>query len=208
MDSKTLRLSVAAIITTVVLIAVVVYAANRDRIDKLVGTSSSSQTEEEETQAGAEISVTGYGEQIGDNLKGFLTADDFFDKSEQRPSVVVVVDNVPVPANSSSQDGTTDLSDIPSKDSREASSAKDEETGGGPADKTDEETNKEIDKEIDKDDEKSDKAEESGALEKDEEEKPEDDTTPEKPEGDTTSKKPEGEAASVQTDEESASENN
>lgn len=97
MDSKTFRLSILAIITTIVLIGVVVYAANRDKINAMIGAKETAEVEA--TEAVEEASVTDYGEQIGDNLKGFLTASDFFDKSEQRPSVVVVVDNVPVPAN-------------------------------------------------------------------------------------------------------------
>ena len=97
MDSKTFRLSILAVITTVVLIGVVVYAANRDRINSMIGASKA--PEEEVTEAVEESTSTGFGEQIGDNLKAFLTSGDFFDKSEQRPSVVVVVDNVPVPAN-------------------------------------------------------------------------------------------------------------
>ena len=97
MDSKAFRLSILAIITTIVLIGVVVYAANRDKINSMIGASHSEEVEIAETVE--EETVTEYGEQIGDNLKGFLTASDFFDKSEQRPSVVVVVDNVPVPAN-------------------------------------------------------------------------------------------------------------
>jgi hypothetical protein len=112
MDSKALRLSIVAIITTVVLIAVVVYAANRDRINALIGVDGHKAAQEEVVDADSDSTMTQYGEQIGDNLKGFLTADDFFDKSEQRPSVVVVVDNQPVPANSSDQGQTTDLMDI------------------------------------------------------------------------------------------------
>ncbi len=115
MDSKALRLSIAAIITTMVLVAVVVYAANIDRINDLMG-KKPDQAETEEVLETVETSETVYGEQIGDNLKGFLTADDFFDKSEQRPSVVVVVDNVPVPANAATTDGTTDLSDLNDSD--------------------------------------------------------------------------------------------
>ncbi len=102
MDSKTFRLSILAIITTMVLIGVVVYAANRDRINSLLGSKKASETEASVTEE--EESGTEFGEQIGDNLKGFLTANDFFDKSEQRPSVVVVVDNVPVPANAENAD--------------------------------------------------------------------------------------------------------
>ena len=97
MDSKAFRLSILAIITTVVLIGVVIYAANRDKINSMIGASDTAEVETSEVVE--EVEVNGYGEQIGDNLKGFLTASDFFDKSEQRPSVVVVVDNVPVPAN-------------------------------------------------------------------------------------------------------------
>ncbi len=100
MDSKTFRLSVLAIFTTLALIAVVVYAANREQINSLVGKNDTAEVEESVEE---EVRTTEYGEQIGDNLKGFLTANDFFDKSEQRPSVVVVVDNVPVPANADIQ---------------------------------------------------------------------------------------------------------
>ncbi len=116
MDSKALRLSIAAIITTIVLVAVVVYAANIDRINELLGKKTDGAVTDEALETSEAATETVYGEQIGDNLKGFLTADDFFDKSEQRPSVVVVVDNVPVPANASSKDGTTDLSDVDEND--------------------------------------------------------------------------------------------
>ncbi|WP_026526811.1 hypothetical protein [Butyrivibrio sp. VCD2006] len=108
MDSKAFRLSILAIITTVVLIGVVVYAVNRDKINSMIGASKTEEAvsvvEEEEA------TLTDFGEQIGDNLKGFLTAGDFFDKSEQRPSVVIVVDNVPVPANADPDvsDGNSD----------------------------------------------------------------------------------------------------
>ena len=113
MDSKTFRLSIVAILTTIVLIVVVVYASNRDRINSMFGGSVTETVDEE---AGAEpVSGTNLGEQIGDNLKGFLTADDFFDKSEQRPSVVVVVDNVPVPANADpvEEQGDTGFEPVP-----------------------------------------------------------------------------------------------
>lgn len=117
MDSKALRLSIAAIITTVVLIVVVVYAANKDKIDELVGNKSQTETTEEVAESEEQSTSSAYGEQIGDNLKGFLTADDFFDKSEQRPSVVVVVDNVPVPANASTEEDSTDITDLNDMDS-------------------------------------------------------------------------------------------
>ena len=66
MDSKAFRLSILAIITTVVLIGVVVYAANRDKINSMIGKSDTAQVES--TEAVEEVEVSGYGEQIGDNL--------------------------------------------------------------------------------------------------------------------------------------------
>ena len=108
MDSKAYRLSILAIITTVVLVGVVVYAANRERIAALIGADEFASTVEEEIpedEAIDESEIMSSGEQIGDDLKGFLKSDKFFDKNEQRPSVVVVVDNVPVPANADK--GTT-----------------------------------------------------------------------------------------------------
>ncbi|WP_026670643.1 hypothetical protein [Butyrivibrio sp. AE3006] len=108
MDSKAYRLSILAIITTVVLVSVVVYAANRERIAALIDADEFASTVEEEIpedEAIDEAEIMSSGEQIGDDLKGFLKSDKFFDKNEQRPSVVVVVDNVPVPANADK--GTT-----------------------------------------------------------------------------------------------------
>jgi hypothetical protein len=108
MDSKAYRLSILAIITTVVLVGVVVYAANRERIAALIGADEFASTVEEEIPEDeiiGESEIASSGEQIGDDLKGFLKSDKFFDKNEQRPSVVVVVDNVPVPANADK--GTT-----------------------------------------------------------------------------------------------------
>ena len=115
MDSKTFRLSILAIITTIVLIGVVVYAANRDTINSFFGSDKAPETEVAVSEG--ETVGTEFGEQIGDDLKGFLTAGDFFDKSEQRPSVVVVVDNVPVPANAEkTDDGNTVNSNSPATD--------------------------------------------------------------------------------------------
>ncbi len=180
MDSKTLRLSIAAIITTVVLIGVVVYAANKDRIDSMIGAGKTEETVMDEAEAESDGTDTQYGEQIGDNLKGFLTADDFFDKSEQRPSVVVVVDNVPVPANGSSEDGTTDLTDIPA-DNIDGSGEKQDEDSA-------------------KDDSSKNNSGNSGESdpEKDESEKPDGDlpegvAPPDKPDEEDAPKKPEGE---------------
>ncbi len=197
MDSKTLRLSVMAIITTVVLIGVVVYAANKDRIDSLLGSGETSESTEAGSEAMDEVSETQYGEQIGDNLKGFLTADDFFDKSEQRPSVVVVVDNVPVPANGSSEDESTDLTDI-------------QPEGVG-----DEEATENDDSMKNKSSESgSDKSEESvsgaGDSEKPDEKaldgaKPEGETPPDKPEGESSTEKTEGKAPVEKTDGDAAS---
>ena len=129
MDSKAFRLSILAIITTCVLVGVVVYAANRDRIHALIGADNFADSQESVEEI-SEDKTTEYGEQIGDNLKGFLTADDFFDKSEQRPSVVVVVDNVPVPANAeTTEEDTTDLIDMPGEDKSGDNASRDNDSG-------------------------------------------------------------------------------
>ncbi|WP_051638420.1 hypothetical protein [Butyrivibrio sp. NC2002] len=151
MDSKSFKLSILAIITTCVLVGVVVYAANRDKIHALIGADDFADTDDSVYETTEEISSE-YGEQIGDDLKGFLTADDFFDKSEQRPSVVVVVDNVPVPANAEEQEeDTTDLIDKPADESADLESddqdeAADEEDSAEPEDEQDLEETQDQDK--------------------------------------------------------------
>ena len=181
MDSKTFRLSVAAVFTTVVLIAVVVYAANRDRINSMMGSGNAGDTETGEAMTDEEASVTDYGEQIGDNLKGFLTSDGCFDKSEQRPSVVVVVDNVPVPANASSSDDTTDITDMtdvtPTEQGISAGDEPEAEALG--------------------DDEKAKEGSSADKDEKDPPAKPDGETSSGEPDGENPPKKPDKDASSA-----------
>ena len=75
---------------------VIVYATNAKRINELLGKGekkSSSQVAQDATsEASEEVSDEQviYGDQIGDNLSGFLTDEDFFDETEQIPTVVVI----------------------------------------------------------------------------------------------------------------------
>lgn len=75
---------------------IIVYATNADRINKLIG----KEDKKPSAQVSADASEDGgdgessdqviYGDQIGDNLSGFLTDEDFFDETEQIPTVVVI----------------------------------------------------------------------------------------------------------------------
>ena len=79
MDFKIIRLAILMFISLLALILVVIYATNTTRIDTLLnGTSDASA--ESAISATEEIS-SDYGEQIGDNLKAFLTDENFFDQN-------------------------------------------------------------------------------------------------------------------------------
>ena len=80
MDSKVIRLAILMFISLLVLILVVIYATNTDRINTMInGTTDASA--ESEVSAMEGIS-SDYGEQIGDNLKAFLTDETFFDQND------------------------------------------------------------------------------------------------------------------------------
>ena len=89
MDSKVFRMALLTIISVMLLVAVIVYATNADKINGLIGKKSATSDE-----GAAEISFvapeTVYGQQIGDNLNAFLYDEDFFDETEKIPSVVVI----------------------------------------------------------------------------------------------------------------------
>ncbi|WP_026517062.1 hypothetical protein [Butyrivibrio sp. MC2021] len=91
MDSKVFRMALLVIISVFALIAVIVYATNADRINGLLGKKSESAAvavSAEETSLS--LPEEAYGEQIGENLNGFLYDEDFFDETEKIPSVVVI----------------------------------------------------------------------------------------------------------------------
>lgn len=96
MDKRVFRLAILTIISAFILVMVIVYATNARRINELLGKGekkSSSQVAQDATsEASEEVSDEQviYGDQIGDNLSGFLTDEDFFDEPEQIPTVVVI----------------------------------------------------------------------------------------------------------------------
>ncbi len=78
MDSKLRRLAIACFVSLVALIVVVVYAVNADKISSFLHKEETA----EETEVLEEATTDDTGEQIGDNLKGFLADEDFFDQRE------------------------------------------------------------------------------------------------------------------------------
>ena len=119
MDKKVFRMALLTIISALILILVIVYATNADRINALLGLKEKNAGDATAATSGAaSVSIT-YGEQIGDNLNGFLYDDEFFDETESIPSVVVIKKNV-----DDSEDGDSSSS---------ASSASSEEGGTGMA---------------------------------------------------------------------------
>ena len=91
MDAKVFRMAILMIISAFVLVLVIVYATNVDKLSALFGggkDKSGAESTEEVSANEQEIdkfSAT----QIGDNLSGFELDADFFDPTEQVPTVVV-----------------------------------------------------------------------------------------------------------------------
>jgi hypothetical protein len=98
MDKRVFRLAILTIISAFILVMLIVYATNAKRINELIddargekaATSVTSGEEAPDSQASAGDGATTYGEQIGDNLSGFLADDEFFDETEQVSSLVVI----------------------------------------------------------------------------------------------------------------------
>ncbi|MBO4456777.1 MAG: hypothetical protein J5802_03590 [Butyrivibrio sp.] len=88
MDYKVFRTAMLAIVSALILVLVIVYATNADKINELFGKGEAS-------NAGASAATyssangSAYGEQIGDNTQGFLNDVNFFDDYEEIPSVVI-----------------------------------------------------------------------------------------------------------------------
>ena len=95
MDSKTFRLAVLSIVSILLLVAVIVYAANRDRFGELFGKKAKNDTAENDAVTAESVTETEYGEQIGDDLKAFILDPDFFDGDSRTESVIVTTDNKP-----------------------------------------------------------------------------------------------------------------
>ena len=91
MDARVFRMAILTIISAFILVLVIVYATNTDKINNLLGVEDKPMpgATEEATEEASEEPVI-YGDQIGDSLNGFLLDDDFFDETEKIPSVVVI----------------------------------------------------------------------------------------------------------------------
>ncbi|MBQ7679417.1 MAG: hypothetical protein IJT34_06165 [Butyrivibrio sp.] len=98
MDSRTMRLAVISMVSVLLLIGVIVYASNAERFGELIGSRSgqkASTEASEELPEGTVVTDTPLGEQIGDNLQGYLLDADFFDKGANSASVIVTTGDKP-----------------------------------------------------------------------------------------------------------------
>ena len=100
MDAKVFRMAILTIISAFILVAVIIYATNADKINRLFGKGNQNEAAD---SASIEVSVVdeaAYGQQIGDDLKAFMYDDDFFDEAEEVPAVVVIQQNTKTPESS------------------------------------------------------------------------------------------------------------
>ncbi|MCR5101601.1 MAG: hypothetical protein K6B41_09625 [Butyrivibrio sp.] len=134
MDFKVFRLVVAVVVSMTCLIFVVVYATNSRKIGKLISENSSSDASTEMSSV-EEEDTTGFGTQIGDNLKGFLTDENFWDETERIPSVVISSPDENIHSSLSDNDITDDSSLAGTSDSGDAKTDMAVEGFSGPGDK-------------------------------------------------------------------------
>ena len=120
MDAKVFRMALLTIISAIILVLVIIYATNADKINGFFSKSNSKESQEIVVEDASETEEVIYGQQIGDDLKAFLYDDDFFDEAEQIPAVVVIQQN-------------TKTVDSSEDDSSEEASDADEEEGSGMA---------------------------------------------------------------------------
>ena len=91
MDKRVFRMAILTIISAFLLVLVIVYAANTEKINKLFGWGQTSATDTAEVAASYYSGdYSEYGQQIGSDLDGFLADQEFFDETEKIPSVVVI----------------------------------------------------------------------------------------------------------------------
>ncbi len=110
MDAKVFRLTILTIISAFILVAVIIYATNADRIGRMFGNGDKNEATENASVEEQTTDEAAYGQQIGDDLKAFLYDDDFFDEAEEVPAVVVIQQNSRVPEGSS-EESTEDADD-------------------------------------------------------------------------------------------------
>lgn len=130
MDYKVFRTAVLAIVSALILVLVIVYATNADKIKEIFGKGGASDTEASaDTSSSSDFGM--YGEQIGDNTQAFLFEEGFFDANEDIPSAVVTKKG----ENRSSAGNSTESS------TEAFNRASNESSDGASSDATDEEFN-------------------------------------------------------------------
>ena len=88
MDKRVFRMAILTIISAFILVLLIVYATNAKKINELFGWGQEKEISTEVTEETSREEVF-TGDQIGDDLSGFLLDEDFFDETEKIPSVVV-----------------------------------------------------------------------------------------------------------------------
>ena len=83
-------MAIMTIISAFILVLVIVYATNADKINALFGWGQKAKPAATEVATEETTEEVIYGDQIGDSLNAFLLDDDFFDETEKIPSVVVI----------------------------------------------------------------------------------------------------------------------
>lgn len=101
MDAKVFRMALLTIFSAFILVAVIIYVTNADRINSLLGKREKA-SEEVSAEISAEEASIIYGQQIGNDLKSFLYDEDFFDENEKIPAVVVIKKNNNISSDASS----------------------------------------------------------------------------------------------------------
>ena len=127
MDSRVFRMALLTILSAFILVLVIVYATNSDKINRMFGLKQQKEvsTEASSEEASSEEEVI-YGDQIGDSLNAFLLDDDFFDETEKIPSVMVRKKN----ASSSANEGESIEPESEDLSSEDESSSPDREGTG------------------------------------------------------------------------------
>ncbi|SFC77871.1 hypothetical protein [Butyrivibrio sp. YAB3001] len=100
MDKKVFRLTLLTIFSALVLVFVVIYVTNADKLSRLFGKKNTAVVTEAVTEEASETNEVIYGQQIGDDVKSFMYDDSFFDEAEKIPSVVVIQKNSKTTGNS------------------------------------------------------------------------------------------------------------
>ncbi len=123
MDKRVFTMAMLTILSAFILVLVIVYATNTDRINDMFGWGKEKVNVAGDAATEELTDVPIYGDQIGDSLSGFLTDDDFFDETEKIPSVVVI-------KKTQSGSGAATKEDTASADLSSAEGEEDEEPSG------------------------------------------------------------------------------